>query len=56
VGPKLAQAPQQEQRKLTEEQHHQAVANVLELSAPDASPSKTSGLVEQQHLFLKGRK
>ena len=56
VGPLLAQATRQEQRQLTEEQHLQAVANVLELATPDASPSKTSGLVEQQLLFLKGRK
>jgi len=56
VGPLLAQATRQEQRQLTEEQHLQAVANVLELAKPDIFPSKTSGLVEQQRLFLKGRK
>jgi len=56
VGPLLAQVTRQEQRQLTEEQHLQAVANVLELAAPDSSPRKTSGLVEQQRIFLKGRK
>jgi len=56
VGPLLAQVTRQEQSQLTEEQHLQAVANVLELAKPDASPSNTSGLVEQQRIFLKGRK
>ncbi len=56
VGPRLAQATRQEQQKLTDEQHLQAVANVLELAAPEASPRKISGLIEQQRLFLKGRK
>lgn len=56
VGPLLAQATRQEQRQLTEEQHLLAVVNVLEFATPDVSPRKTSGLVEQQRLFLKGRK
>ncbi len=56
VGPLLAHATRQEQRRLTEEQHLHAVANVLELARPDSTQSKTSGLVEQQCLFMKGRK
>ena len=56
VGPLLAQATRQEQRQLTEEQHLQAVANVLALATPETSPCKICGLVEQQRIFLKGRK
>ncbi len=55
VGPLLAQVTRQEQRQLTGKQHLQAVANVLELATPDVLLRKTSGLVEQQRLFMKAR-
>ena len=53
VGPMLEKATRSEQRQLTAEQHLQAVAIVLELAEPEPVPSQTSGLVEQQRLFLQ---
>ncbi len=55
VGPLLEEIGREEQRRLTESQHLQAVANVLEFAKPDPIPSDTSGLVELQNLLSKTR-
>jgi len=55
VGPILEEIRREEQRQLTPEEHLQAVANVLPLAMPEQGNGRTSGLVEQQRIFLLGR-
>ncbi len=56
VGPMLERINREEQRRLSEEEHRAAVANVLSLADPQHGNGNTSGLVEQQLLFSQGRR
>ncbi|MEM6655442.1 MAG: hypothetical protein AAF596_06535 [Planctomycetota bacterium] len=56
LGALLADNTRREQRRLSDTEHLQAVANVLALARPEPDVKKRSGLVDQQRLFREFRR
>ena len=55
AGPKLEAIRRRELRNFDYRKHYEAIDALLEIGCRFAKPRSTSGLVEQQRLFMKAR-